>query len=50
MPRVERADDQLAARVELHVLVLPVAVRGQLGRQVGVERLAGPPGRSRRTS
>ena len=39
VPRVERADDELAARVELHVLVLPVAVRGEVGRQEGVQRL-----------
>ncbi len=37
--RVERADDQLAARVDVHVLVLPVAVLPEdLGRLEGVEQ------------
>ena len=37
--RIERADDQLALRVELHVLVLPVAARGQVVRDELVEQL-----------
>ncbi len=40
VPRVERADDQLAPHVEVHVLVLPVAVRTEdLRRLERVEQL-----------
>ena len=40
VPRVERTDDQVALRVELHVLVLPVAVgRVDPGRHERVEEL-----------
>ena len=40
MTRIERADDQIAADVDVHVLVLPVPVRAEdLWRLEGVEDL-----------
>ena len=40
MPWIERADDQVAADVDVHVLVLPVPVRAEdLGRLERVEDL-----------